>query len=116
MLKSSINIGNFDFRLVIQQNTISSDAVTNEPISSWSTLSTVWAKRTTNGGREGFEADQEVNTKTEIFLIRYSSDVASLDSTFRVYENGTTDYYYVTLVETQKREGWIKITAQRKDG
>ena len=115
MLKSSINIGNFDFRLVIEANTYSVNATTNERESSWSVLTTVWAKRVVNGGTERFEGDQLVARNSEIYLIRYSNNLANLDSTHRIYESGTTDYYYITLVEKQKREGWIRLIANIRD-
>lgn len=112
MLSNRIQIGRYDVRLVIQSNTPSVNATTNEREASWSTVTTVWAKRLTNGGAERFEADQEVSNNTEIYEIRYSSDVSGMDSTYRVYESGTTDYHYVKLVEKQKREGWIKLTTE----
>jgi head-tail adaptor len=106
--------GELDVRLVIQSNTPTLDTTTNEPIDSWSTVTTVGAKRILKGGREGFEAAQEVVTNVETYLIRYSTDVSGMDGTYRVYESGTTDHYYVGLVEVQRREGWIMFKAEKK--
>jgi len=116
MLKNKIKIGEFDVRLVIESNTPTIDDTTNERIKVWSEVSTVWAKRMTRSGKEGYEADQQVATNKEAYLIRYSSDLASVDATHRIYEEGTTDYYYVLFVEKQRREGWILLTAEIKNG
>lgn len=110
-----VNSGKFDVRLVIQNNVFTTDSVTNQRKDSWSTVSTVWAQRMTKGGRLGFEADQQVANNKETYLVRYSSTLASLNAKHRIYESGTTDYLFITTVEKQKREGWILITAEKKD-
>jgi len=115
MLQNRIKIGEFDIRLVIEKNTPTINSNTNEREDSWSELTTVSAKRMLKGGREGFEADQQVATNVETFLIRYSSNVADIDSTYRVYESGTTDYYYINLMEKQRRERWIMLQAVKRD-
>jgi head-tail adaptor len=115
MLQSRTKIGTYDIRLVIEQNTPTAQANTNEPIDSWSVLTTVWAERMLKGGKESFEGDQQVATNVETFRIRYSSVVSGLNAMHRVYESGTTDEYYITLVEKQRREGWIKIQAEIKE-
>jgi len=106
--------GELDIRLVIQSNAPTRDAVTSESIDAWSTVATVGAKRILKGGREGFEAAQEVGTNKESYLIRYSNALSAMDGTYRVYESGTTDYYYVGLVEKQRREGYIMFQGELK--
>jgi len=119
MLLNKTLIGNMDFRLLIQVNTPTNDSTTNEEIDSWSDLTTVWAKREVSGGRvagaEVFQEDQQVAINTEEFTIRYSTDVDSVDATMRVAESGTTNFFYIIIVEVQKRQGWVKITADKRD-
>ena len=109
------NIGAMDVRLVIQKNTPTVNATTNEREAGWSDLTTVWAERLTKGGKEGFEADQEVAINREHFRFRHTSLVSSIDATHRVHEKDTTDYFYVTVVEKQKRQDWIMIQAEKRD-
>lgn len=108
-------IGQMDTRIVVEQNTTTVDSVSNEPLDSWSELTEVWAQRMTKGGRLGFEANQQVANNVESYLIRYSSTANSIDASMRLYEKGTTDYYYITVVEKEKREGWILINCELKD-
>jgi len=106
MLLNKTLIGNMDFRLLIQVNTPTNDSTTNEEIDNWNDLTTVWAKREVLGGRIGsaevYQSDQQVAIETEVFTIRYSTDVDSVDATMRVAESGTTDFFYIILVEVQK--------------
>ena len=119
MLLNKTLIGNMDFRLLIQENIPIKDDLTNGEIDDWNDLTTVWAKREVSGGRvagaETFQSDQQVAIETEVFTIRYSSTVDSLDATMRVAEKGTTNFFYIILVEVQKRQGWVKITADKRD-
>jgi len=117
----TIRAGELDIRLVIELNTPTVTTSTGDRVDSWAVVNTVWSKRVVQGGRdrgrEGFEADQQVATKIETYLIRYSSDVSGVvENNYRIYESGTTDYIYVTAVDTQKREGWITIKGEMKDG
>ena len=114
MLRSRNKIGELDRVLNIENNTPTKDATTGEPIDAWSAPITVRAKRLLRSGKESFEAEQEVDTNVESYIIRYSSQVSAIDGTYRVYEKGTTDYFYITLVEMERREGYITIKAERK--
>lgn len=121
MLLSKIRPGELDIRLVIESNTPTRDSVSNEEQDGWSVVSTVSAKRMPNsgglGGRFNYEGNQQVNTDIETYLIRYSTDVSSLDASMRVFEHNqdTPIYFYVTNVEAYKRERQIIVTAEYKD-
>lgn len=115
MLLNKLKAGDFDIRLVIESNVTTTDSESNEEIDGWTTLSTVSAKRLPLGGTLKYEANQQVNTNNENYVIRYSSEVNTIDASMRVYESGTTDYYYINNVEIFKRERYIQITAERKD-
>lgn len=115
MLQSKLRSGDFDHILVIEQNqkTVSDDF--NEEIDNWVEITTVRAKRIHKGGREGFEADQPVATNLEMFEFRYSNLLKNIDSTYRVHEKGEPGYFYLILVEKDRREGWIMVKGERKD-
>lgn len=113
MLQSKINIGDFDTKITIEQNTPSRNATTNEEIASWSTLTTVWSKRITKGSNQGYEADQQVAVNTKQYLIRYSTTANGIDETMRVLEG--SDYFYISGLQKEPREGWIMITAENRD-
>lgn len=118
MLLSKIRPGELDRIIVIESNTPTRDSISNEELSSWSTLATVRAARLTNsrlGARFNYEASQQVATNIETYLIRYSSDVSSIDESMRWYESGTSIYYYITALDIDKRREIIVITAEKKD-
>ena len=109
MLQSRNKIGALDIILIIERNVPTADFVTNEPLDSWEVVAMVRANRLMRGGKESFEADQQVDTNVESYIIRYSSDVKSMDGTYRVREKEEPeeDSFYVTLVEKRKREGML---------
>lgn len=70
----TINAGQFDQRITIQQRSASVDALGQES-TSWSTLATVWAKARPTRGRDLFAAGQQQATIDVLFCIRYRVDV-----------------------------------------
>ena len=114
MLQSRNKIGALDIILVIERNIPTANSTTNEPVDSWEVVTTVRASRLMRGGKESFEADQQVDTNVESYIIRYSSDTKGIDGTYRVTEKEENDYFYITLVEIRKRERYITIQGVRK--
>lgn len=69
--------GQLDRRITLQRCTEAQASGGNgEPIKTWSTLATVWAKYEPSGGNEGFSDGQErVSWADAKFLLRYRTDV-----------------------------------------
>ena len=115
MLISRTQVGQLDTRIVIEHNVFKVDSISNEQLSDWEEKSIVWAKRMTKGGRLGFENNQQVANNSETYMIRYSESVKDVDASMRLKEEGSENYYYINLVESQKREGWVMINCELKD-
>jgi SPP1 family predicted phage head-tail adaptor len=113
MLQSKVQIGEFDTKISIEKNTPTRHAVTNEEKSSWSVLAAVWSKKISKGSSLRYEADQQTALGTDQFLIRYSSTVSVVDETMRISLGG--EYYYISGVHKEKREGWIMIDTEKRD-
>jgi len=70
-------------RIEIQTKTSTSDAF-NQPIESWSTVSTIWAEITTTGGGE-FYAAQKLHASTQaLFKVRYDSSNKTITTKARI--------------------------------
>jgi SPP1 family predicted phage head-tail adaptor len=74
-----IGAGELDRRIDLQSATITNDANYNEPVKSWSTYATVWAKMEHHTARgewsEGAVSAREYAQFGLFFTIRYRSDV-----------------------------------------
>lgn len=101
-------IGSLDRRITIQRaTTVRNDY--NEPIETWEDLVTVSARRRDASAGERYSA-QEVGAEiTTRFTIRYSSEVANVDPTYRIVFDGRT--YNVTSVRDLGRNRWREIDA-----
>ena len=99
----------------MEKKAIIVDEISNEELITWIELASVWAKRMTKGGRLGFENNQQVANNSETYLIRYSGQMSEVDASMRLSEKGGGNHYYINLVESQKREGWIMINCEFKD-
>jgi SPP1 family predicted phage head-tail adaptor len=68
------NIGDFCYRVQLQQKTVSSDAV-GGVIETWKTIDTVWAAEADSTAREQFMAQAPGYHLTRVVRIRFRSDV-----------------------------------------
>ena len=66
--------GELDRKITIQQNAPTADDYGQE-IAAWSTLATVWAKKTDVRGREYFAQSGERAEIAAVFKIRYRADI-----------------------------------------
>jgi SPP1 family predicted phage head-tail adaptor len=66
--------GSLPHRLVIESKTEAPDDL-NEPVETWSTLTTVWGRVNPMKAAEGYEAAQNVARVTHEITIRYLSTV-----------------------------------------
>lgn len=106
--------GKLDRRITLQRFTSTVDAY-NEPVLTWATLATRWASYEPLSDGERFRAGETAADASARFVIRWSSEVASLNPKDRLTFEGVT-YQIVRTKEIGRREG-IEITAAaRADG
>jgi SPP1 family predicted phage head-tail adaptor len=98
--------GTLDRRIVIQQRTDTRDAG-GEPVPTWSTLATVWARVTHLRGTEPFQGQQFNAQRFTVFNIRYRDDV---DETMQIVHDGET-YDIQGVSEVGRRVG-LEITTK----
>lgn len=70
-----ISAGQLDRRIALQSATIANDPVYNEPVETWSTYATVWAKMEHHQTIEGEVSAREYAQFGLFFTIRYRTDV-----------------------------------------
>jgi SPP1 family predicted phage head-tail adaptor len=106
MLKSKVDIGTLDRRIIIQVGSNSTD-VYNAPVTTWSTLTTVWAKvddKSGFGSSERYEADQLTAIRETVFTIRY---ISGLSEKMRVFYNDRI--YDVVYIGQPDRDRFIEL-------
>jgi SPP1 family predicted phage head-tail adaptor len=100
--------GKLDRRIAIQRATVTPNEF-NDPIETWSDLTTVWAKRRDASATESYRA-QEVGAEiTARFTVRWSSVVASVTPRDRLRFDGRL--YNITAVRDVGRNRWREIDA-----
>jgi SPP1 family predicted phage head-tail adaptor len=100
--------GKLDRRVVLQRASFVRDA-TGQPIASWSTIATVWASWRRASARETLAAAEVAATVTDVFEIRWSSDVADLNPKDRLSYDART--YDIAAVDEIDRRVGLRITA-----
>lgn len=105
-----IRAGTLDRRIVIQTNTPAQDGY-GEPVASWSTLATVWARYEALTGRERFVADQVAAEIDARFTIRYRSDVTPKQRV--TWDSKTWDI--AAVLEEGRREALHLLCTARSD-
>ena len=105
-----INIGALDEKVVIKQRTKTGKNAANEDVFSDSTLATVPARIMTKPGREGFEANQQVASSAQSFMIRWRNDV---NATMWLNWNGKD--WYINSVEQVGKRSYLLINTVNKD-
>lgn len=95
------DIGELKQRITIEKSTASQD-LSGEPVDSWSTVATVWAKvdmETKTGTDEKQLADKKTNIRPTIFTIRLRDDI---DEAMRIVYRSET-YQILNIAEVQDR-------------
>lgn len=101
--------GALDRRITIQREVQTGTDGFNVPITQWTDLATVWASVTPMSDGERWRAAEVSAEVTTRFLIRYSSQVSTVNPKDRIqYEGRLYDIYGVK--EVGRREG-LEITA-----
>lgn len=100
--------GQMDRRLTIQRATYATNGF-NEPVPTWTTLATVWARRINVSDAERQRSAETAAEITARFQVRYQAALASLNPKDRVIcEGDTFDIWGVK--EIGRREG-LEISA-----
>jgi SPP1 family predicted phage head-tail adaptor len=105
-----INFGQMDVRITIQSTTTSPDAISNEPVETWSDLKTISVKELNPQSREQFEAKQQVAFNVVRWMARRDD---TLNETMRAVRDGET--FYFSGIQNKRREGYMIITAEKRD-
>lgn len=100
--------GALDRRIVVQRAALAANEF-NEPIETWSTFATVWARKADATAGEAYRA-QEVGAEiTTRFTVRWSSDTATIDPRDRISFDGRE--YNIVAVRDIGRQRWREIDA-----
>ncbi len=99
-----------DRRVIIQTYTVTKDSY-GEPVKTWGTLSTVWAKFEDRlVGFENEESKEQVAVNVKFIWIRYLSTVKEK---MRISYN--SEYYYIDSLTEIGREKWLKLKVEKRD-
>lgn len=104
----AIRSGEMDRRIKFQRATVAPNEF-NEPVETWSDRARVWAKYTPVSDGERFRAGERAAEVLARFLIRWSSQVASVSPKDRIVFDGRV-YAITNVKEIGRREG-LEITA-----
>lgn len=111
-MPAATQAGDLDTRVTILRATTTASQF-NELVPTWSTLVTLWAKRTDASAAEAYRA-QEVGAQISArFKIRYSALAAGINPKDRVQLEGRT--YNITATRRIERNQWIEIDAVARD-
>lgn len=111
----TLNAGDLDRRIILQRYGIARNA-DNEPVETWTPdASPVWASWRRASARETL-ASAEINaTATDVFEIRYSSAVSTINPKDRLSYQGQV-YDIQAVAEIGRREGLRIDASRRTDG
>lgn len=109
-----MDAGKLDRRITLRRATYARDA-SNAKVPTWADLITVWANYTPVSDGEKFSSGQVNAAISGRFVIRYSSEVSTVNPTDQLVFDGHT-YNILNVKETARRQ-WLEITAAaRGDG
>ena len=108
-----MRFGTMDRRIAIKRATLTTNAY-GERVETWATLATVWAEiqYKEGSGKESIQSEQIYTSQPVEFIIRYSSDVASIRPSDRVAYN-SDNYQIEAIQEIGRREGLRIVTTLR---
>lgn len=102
--------GALDRRVTIQQATTTQD-IYGEPIETWATIATVWAKQSDIRGRERFTSETELAVRTATFRIYWMDGI---DEKMRLIDaDGTV--YEIEGIAGDKRQNWLELSCEAKN-
>ncbi|HEX9768436.1 MAG TPA: phage head closure protein [Kiloniellales bacterium] len=104
-----LNAGDMDREVTIEQRSLSTG--TPDPVETWTTWATVWARRLDRTGMEVFRAGREEREGATVFRLRW---IAGLSAEMRLVEDGVV-YDIQSIAELGRREGWDVLATRRGD-
>lgn len=106
-----LNSGEMDRRVRIDRRDDTTVDAFGQPITAWTEVCTVWAKKKTLGGSELYRAQQVTPTVQVEWIIRHRTDV---DTACRLVEGGVA-YDIVHVGELGRREGLRLVVKTPED-
>jgi SPP1 family predicted phage head-tail adaptor len=100
--------GQLDRRVAVQRATTIANGF-NEPVATWGTVATVWARKRDVSDKERQQAGETAAEITTRFQVRYSGTLATLNPKDRLVCDGRT-YEIWGVKELGRREG-LEISA-----
>ena len=102
--------GSLRHRVVLQTPTVTQNAY-GEPVQSWSTIVTVWARVEPTSGKERFAAMQQQSEIDHRIVCRYQSALSTLAADDRATWNGKT-FDIKSVINTDERNIELQIFAR----
>lgn len=109
-MMGAVNFSGMDTPIIIESASVTNHAETNEPVKVWATHATLWGKQLGPQSKEAIEASQPVAVATVRYMIRR---LATITETMRINKNSV--YYYISGIEDFGRQGYMIITAEKRD-
>jgi SPP1 family predicted phage head-tail adaptor len=105
-----LNAGALNQRITLQRAVATRDA-TGDDIVSWTTVRDVWARVIPIRGREAFVQGVSLSEMDTRFLVRWASDLAAMDSRWRVLHRGRV-YDLVSVAEAHMGRELLELLAK----
>lgn len=102
--------GQFDRKITIQVNTPTQDA-SGQPIDSWGTFASPWAKKMDIRGDERFATNQDLAVRVVKFRLYWLDGV---HERMRIDDGGVI-YDDILAIAGDERANWMEITAQARN-
>ena len=106
----TISAGSLDRLIQLQHGTATADPESNEPIKTWATYATLWAKQDFFGSDEGEDAAREFADYGLYFTFRWRSDVNAEDRILHKID-GTNYETFEVLGRGREigRRRWLRV-------
>lgn len=112
MLNTATDIGRLDRRITIQQPVYTTNDHNEDEITSWETVTTVWARVEQRQGSEVIDADRLTYYETTIFTIRYRT---GLNVRMRVILDSIPFRIFSITEHQSSRKGFMSIAGEIVD-
>jgi len=109
---SGIYIGELDRRLAFENVIINNNPIGNAPKQSYTDAFVLFGKFVTKAAAERFQSNQQIGVQLATVMIRYTSLV---NDQMRFKDLALGQYYYITDIQRNKREGYCIIQGEFHD-
>lgn len=108
MLQSKLRAGQLDREITFITPTITNGVANSDYINGWTTVTTVWAKKTDSPGTEIVADDRAIYVQKTTWTIRY---ITGLNVRMRVVFNGKI-YEILSITENDgSRDRWLDVVS-----